>query len=361
MIAMGLAFLFGFGVMPFAIYPKGAADAYGLVVGTLVLTFAFTIANIFILFGLAFAGLRKSLFYNKAQLRYVETWTILGLPLAHRLVTLGETIAVQVGCPPLPLSLAGFLMERSRSVLPRSDVESPPETPSTTLTKLNEINTQLDHSLAHALFGAITHLVARSCVVFRHARQEVCSRWHTTPAADTYYIQAAGGRSDDLGLLEADLLNKITTWRSREWKVEDTIAPTFTELIKTFQDNDGDFSAYQIRKMLLADGASRKVFINTSEGLLGRFLPKIEPSPEAADKVREAQRVIDHAARQFLDAHRNLGNDLFLALRRTVFKKPDKTADPVQEQNAALRKKLLYYVIGISFALALALCCIASL
>jgi hypothetical protein len=111
----------------------------------------------------------------------------------------------------------------------------------------------------------------------------------------------------------------------------------------------------------LADNASRKVFINTSEGLLGRFLLKIEPSPEAADKVREAQRVIEDAARQFLGEQSGLGDDLFLALRRTVFKKPDKTADPVQEQNAALRKELLYYVIGISFALALALCCIASL
>jgi len=156
------------------------------------------------------------------------------------------------------------------------------------------------------------------------------------------------------------VLEERATWRSRAWKAEDTIAPTFAELIKTFQDNDGDFSAYQIRKMLLADGASRKLFINTSEGLLGRFLPKIEPTPEAADRVREAQRVIEDAARQFLGEQRGLGNDLFLALRRTVFKKSDKTADPVQEQNAALRKKLLFYVIGVSFALALALCCIAS-
>jgi len=202
--------------------------------------------------------------------------------------------------------------------------------------------------------------MANSCILFRRARQEVFSRWYTTPAADTFYIQAAGGPTDNLGLLEEDLLRKITTWRSREWKVEDTIAPTFVELIKTFQDNDGDFSGYQIRRMLLTDGETRRVFKKTSEGLLGRFLPKIEPAPEATDKIREAQAVIEGAVRQLLGVQRDLGNDLFLALRRTVFKRPDKTADPVQEQNAALRKKLLYYVIGISFALALALCCIAS-
>ena len=358
-MAMGFLLLFAFGAMPFLLYAQEREDAHGLIIGTLVLTFAFTIANIFILVGAAFAGLRKSLFYNKAQSRYVETFSIFGLPLAHRLVTLGEVVPLQVGSPPLPLSLAGFLMERCRSIVPPANLEPPPEMQSSTLSKLNEINVQLDHSIAHALLGAIAHLIARSCVVFRSARQEMFSRWYTTAAVDTYYIHPGEGRSDDLGLLEADLLNRILNWRSQQWKVEDTAAPTFADLIKTFQDSDGDFSAYQIRKLLLTDGASRNVFKATREGLLGRLLPKIEPNAEAAGRIEEAQEVIEDAARRLFGVQAGPGAGISRALRKTVFRKSDKTADPLEHQNAALRKKLLYYVVGISFALAIALCCIA--
>ena len=286
MIVMGALFLLAFGSMPFLLYPKEDADLGSLIAGILVLTFAFTIANIFVLVGAAFAGLRKSLFHNKAQSRYVETYTIFGLPLAHRLITLGEAVPLEVRVPPLPLSLAGFLMDRPLPVIPSTDLEAPPlEIESKALNRLKSINAQLDQGIANALVGAVVHLVARSCVVFRSASHGIFSRWYTTPSLDIYYIEAGEGRSDDLGLLEADLLNKVLNWRSQEWKVEDTVAPTFPDLIKTFQDSDGDFSAYQIRKLLLTDGEPRRVFSKRSEGLLGKLMPKIEPTAEAeADK-----------------------------------------------------------------------------
>jgi hypothetical protein len=126
MIAMGIVFLFAFGSMPFLLHPKGDTGISSLIVGALVLTFAFTISNIFVLAGAAFAGLRKSLFYNKAQSRYVEAYTLFGLPLAHRLITLGEVLTVEVGIPPLPLSLAGLLMERPLPVILETDPEPPP-------------------------------------------------------------------------------------------------------------------------------------------------------------------------------------------------------------------------------------------
>lgn len=360
MIAMGLVFLFAFGSMPFLLYPKGDADIGSLIAGTLALTFAFTIANMFILAGAAFAGLRKSLFYNKAQSRYVETYTVFGLPLAHRLVTLGDVISVQAATPPLPMSLAGFLMERPPAVILETDPEPPPEIESKTLNKLKSINAQLDQGIAHALVGAVVHLVAGSCAVFRSARQEIFSRWYAIPAVETYYIQTADGHTEDLGLLEADLLDKILNWRSQEWKVEDTIAPTFPDLIKTFQDSDGDFSAYQIRKLLLKDGESRRLFNKRSEGLLGKLMPKIEPAAEAEGIIREAQGVLEDAARRLFREQSGLEASISLALKKTVFRKQGKAADPVEKQNAALRRRLLYYVIGISFTLAFVLCWIAA-
>jgi hypothetical protein len=360
MIVMGVLFLLAFGSMPFLLYPKEDADLGSLIAGILVLTFAFTIANIFVLVGAAFAGLRKSLFHNKAQSRYVETYTIFGLPLAHRLITLGDAVPLEVRAPPLPLSLAGFLMDRPLPVIPSTDLAPPLEIESKALNKLKSINAQLDQGIANALVGAVVHLVARSCVVFRSASHGIFSKWYTTPSLDTYYIEAGEGRSDDLGLLEADLLNKVLNWRSQEWKVEDTVAPTFPDLIKTFQDSDGDFSAYQIRKLLLTDGESRRVFNKRSEGLLGKLMPKIEPTAEAGGKIREAQEVLEDAARRLSREQPGLGNSISLALKKTVFRKHGKVSDPVEKQNAALRRKLLYYVIGISFALALALCWTAA-
>ncbi len=361
MTGIGLVFMFGSCLMPFTMYSKGVTGVYSLIVGTLVLTFAFSVSSIFVLFGLASAGLRKSLFYDRAQLRYVETWNILGLPLAYRLVQLGEIIPLQVTCPPLPLSLAGFLMESSQSVFPPLDFETPPEIQSSASARFAEINTQLDQSIAHALLGAIANLIAHSCIVFRRARQETLSRWYAIADADTYYIQAADGRSDDLGLLETELLHRIVTWCSQAWKVDDIIAPTFADLIKTFQDSDGDFSAYQVRKLLLIDGESRKLFAITREGLLGRLLPKIEPTPEAAGRIREAQELIEDFGRRFLGNQSGLGNNILFAVRKTVFGDPDRMGDPVHKENVALRKRLLYYVIVISFALSLVLSGIAIL
>src|SRR3974377_6129 len=125
MIGMGLVFLIVLGSMPFLSFSKQHANSPSLVVCTLALTFSFTIAIIFLLVGLVFAGLRRWLFYDAAQLRYVEMLTLWSMPLAHRLVVLGDTIPVQVGSSPLPLSLAGFLMGRSRSVFPVLGLEPP--------------------------------------------------------------------------------------------------------------------------------------------------------------------------------------------------------------------------------------------
>jgi hypothetical protein len=137
------------------------------------------------------------------------------------------------------------------------------------------------------------------------------------------------------------------------------IAPTFADLIMTFQDSDGDFSAYQIRKLILADGESRGIFKKTSEGLLGKLLPKIEPAAEASDDIKEGQKIIEEAARRLHESGR-LGNDISLALSKTVFKKTEKSPGSLDEQNAALRIRLLYYVIGFSLALAFALSCLAA-
>ena len=70
--------------------------------------------------------------------------------------------------------------------------------------------------------------------------------------------------------------------------------------------------------------------------------------------------MLEDAARRLSREQPDLGNSISLALKKTVFRKHGKVSDPVEKQNAALRRKLLYYVIGISFALALALCWTAA-
>ncbi len=157
--------------------------------------------------------------------------------------------------------------------------------------------------------------------------------------------------------MEADLLKKIRNWPGQAWKVEDMIAPTFADLVKSYQDSDGDFSAYQIRKLLLADGESRKVFRKKGEGVLGRLLPEIEPIAEAAVQIQEAQDALEETARRMFRNAGELGNELLLDMRKIVF--GHKLASPMEAEQAALRKRLLCYLIGVSFALAFLLCCIS--
>ncbi len=357
--AMGILFLAGIGALPFLIRSGKPPGVYELLVNFVMLTFGLTVSNVFLVFGLVMAALRRSLFHNHGRERYIEVFSLFGLKLACRVIDLGKPVLIQVRVAPLPLSLAGFLM---RSPLPAfmepPSFKLPPGKSSEALARLIETNAQLDRGVVYAMLGAIADLLAHSCIVIRSARQETFPRWLASPSTNTFYLCVGSGQSSDLGLLEADLLEKIRNWGRQQWKAADMIAPTFADLVMTYQDSDGDFSAYQIRKLLLRDGESRNVLKTTGQGFLGRLLPKIEPSADAAGKIGDAQKIIEEAVRLFHEQG-GLEDHIIRALDKAIHRKSDKIPASLDEQNAVLRKKLFLYLIGISFALALVLTCIA--
>jgi hypothetical protein len=235
-----------------------------------------------------------------------------------------------------------------------------PDPHSTTLKKLQQANLEANISILNALFGALADLLARSRIKVIRARQETFSRWYSISPLETYYIVENERGTGDLGNLEKNLLEKISNWGEQPFDSEDMVAPTPEGLIQTFRDQDGDFSQYQIRKLIIEDGESREVFSKTGKGLWGKLMPVIEPLEGSLEEVKKAQQLIGKTAEYIVQRQTGLGNSLSLAFNKVVLKRFDKTRDPLHRMNSELRKKLLAYIVAISFAFALVLCLIAS-
>lgn len=171
------------------------------------------------------------------------------------------------------------------------------------------------------------------------------------------------GKADaaGLGLLEEEIMKKIHSWDKKQGKVQDMIAPTWEDLIKSFEDSDGDFSSYQVRKLVVADGEARQIINKKSQGLLGKLCPTIEPTPEATKPISEVQTILKEFIQKMAAEYPVLVANFTNTLNKIVFKEAPKTLDPVEQQNSTIRKKLMYYIVGISFLLAFVLCIAASI
>lgn len=359
--SMGIIFIFGMGILPFSMYRESPVTAFGLITGVLLLTFAFSIANFFVAFGLGCMGIRRWLFCKKDGSSYVELFNIFGFPLAYRLIKLKETVVYSMDLPPLPFSLAGFLKEENIWQQETQKMDNSLSL-SPKLHRFQEMNRRLDSSIANALLGAILTLTAHSCIVIRKVIEEHFSSWYTAPIPprETYYLFPGEGDASGLGMLEEDMMKKIHNWHTRQGKVQDMVAPTVEDWIKTFEDSDGDFSSFQIRKLLIAEGEARQVINKKAEGLLGKLCPTIEIKEEAKESISEVQSILRDSIQRITTEYPSLASHLLSTLKKVVCKEPPKTLDPVEQESSALRKKLLYYIVGISFSLAFVLCLIAS-
>lgn len=114
-ILFAIILLLAFSILPFSLFAKQkqSVGVYGMLIGTLFLTFAYTIISLFILLGIVWSGLKRSLFYSKSTGRYVEVYRLLSIPLSYRIVEMGDTIEYSSSPSLIPLSLAGFLIEDS--------------------------------------------------------------------------------------------------------------------------------------------------------------------------------------------------------------------------------------------------------
>lgn len=107
-----------------------------------------------------------------------------------------------------------------------------------------------------------------SFVTIKKAKQQVFTKWYSTELLDLYYIFKNDSHIEkNIGLLEKDLLNKISNWQQYEEASEEKIAATLEDLVKTCKNTDGDFSHYQVRQLILKDGETHGVFQKQEEGL----------------------------------------------------------------------------------------------
>ncbi|NUM36743.1 MAG: hypothetical protein HUU50_19545 [Candidatus Brocadiae bacterium] len=359
---MGSIFILAMGILPFNTYKAGTVSAFSLITGILILTFAFSIANFFVALGLGCMGIRRWLFSKQDGSGYVEIFNIFGSPLAYRRITLEETIEMPADLPPLPLSLVGFLKEENVYLQKMQSLANSPS-PSPMANRIQTMNQNLNLTISNALLGAVVNLIAHSCIVVRKAKEENISSWYTVsiPPREIYYLLPGKADAAGLGLLEEEIMKKIHSWDTKQGKVQDMIAPTWEDLIKSFEDSDGDFSSYQVRKLVVADGEARQIINKKSQGLLGKLFPTIEPTPEATKPISEVQTILKEFIQKMAAEYPVLVANFTNTLNKIVFKEAPKTLDPVEQQNSTIRKKLMYYIVGISFLLAFVLCIAASI
>lgn len=90
-------------------------------------------------------------------------------------------------------------------------------------------------------------------------------------------------------------------------------------------------------------------------------MPKIEPVLEMKEEVEKAKLHLVEFFEWLFENEEKFGQDILFSLNKVVMGSPDfnQTRSPLDQLNAMVRKKIMLYVVGISFLLSFIMCTFA--
>mgnify|MGYP007059394232 FL=1 len=263
-----------------------------------VYTFVYTIAGVFVGIGMLAALSRRVGLADRAGGRFVEAWTLLGRTLSLQVTELDETVTV-------PQVETGRLPSASVAALRRVAAESGSTGARASMVERVRHGGETSRRMVRACLGdALTSLVAGDAVRLRPARVRVVWPFLTrqpTLESDVVLLETRSG-SGVRGALEATLLERIREWPEKS--SADYPLATVRELVRTFGDGDGDFSAQRVLRLVEEEGVSEGWLERRPRLTTTRLLP--EPGRALDASASEALTVWSDALDTVRDAEPRL-------------------------------------------------------
>lgn len=315
-------------------------------------TFVYGIAGAFVGFG-ALLGL-----YRQVELRERDGGRFLQVASL-----LGRTLSLRVSDVDAPVSLPELTATSSvpASVAALYDVvsEAPRERPSDSLAeRVGRLSKSSDRMVEECVEAALLSLVTQGAVRIRPARVRISSRWlpsRATPETAVYLLEPGPNQAVS-GALESLLLERIRAWPTQHQG--DGPFATAAELVRSFEDSEGDFSAWQILRPVEEEAVEQGWFQPRPLLSTKRLLP--EPSPAGGATVADAARGWTRVRHEVRDREPRVLDEIEREIRSALGpRKAPRTA--LESAQSRLRMSLLKRLVLVSAALATAVTLLSRL
>jgi hypothetical protein len=315
-------------------------------------TFVYSIASIFIGLG-ALLGL-----YRQMELRERDGGRFLQVASL-----LGRTLSVRVSDVDAPVSLPELTAASSvpASVAALYDVvsDAPRERPSDSLAeRVERLSRSSDRMVEECFEAALLSLVAQGAVRIRPARVRISSPWlpsRATPETAVHLLEP-GTNPAVSGALESLVLERIRAWPTQQQG--DGPFATAAELVRSFKDSEGDFSARQILRPVEEEAVEQGWFQPRPRLSTKRLLP--EPSPAGGATVADASQDWMRVRQEVRDREPRVLDEIEREIRSVLgSRKAPRTA--LESAQSRLRVSLLKRLVLVSAGLATAVTLLSRL
>ena len=303
-------------------------------------TFVYSISGIFMALGL-FALLHRRLDLREVEGgRVAQVVSLLGRTLSFQVVDVEEplTTVEPASSQPVPASVLAL-----RDVVEGADQAG---RTSSFAQRMERVGKTADRIAEECLEVALVSLVAHGAVRVRPARVRVVWPFLSrSPVADMrIHLFEAGPEPAPDGALETLLLEQIRAWPESEQA--DYPFATTRELVETFKDSEGDFSAHRIVRAVEDDGVARGWFDRRPRLSVKRLLP--EPSRSGSAHGPELAR----DWRWILEELRGREPAVLRDVRREIDSVIDRSgkahANDLDRAQSRLRTALAKRLVGVS-------------
>jgi hypothetical protein len=283
-VCLSFGILAALGISTVLFVNPGREEGFMAIVQALVLigvyTFVYTIAGVFFVVGLLLLFYRQQDLRDKSGNRFVQIASLLGKTLSFQVVDFEPpAVVTRYPTPPtIPASVAALHHVISEARLHTSS--------GSIVERLTHLNDVSDRLTQECLKSTMVSLMVRGAIKVRPAHASVVWPFLSKSAAfttHTYLLEAVPEQTAS-GALESLLWERTRDWLKREQG--DYPLATVRELVKTFEDSDGDFSSYQILRAVEEEAVKNSWFNRRPRFSFKRSLP--EPNVQEGATIQEA-------------------------------------------------------------------------